>query len=428
MGLQAYRSILALREVRRVLLLSLVVRIPMWAGNVILTLHVVSHLGRSYGAAGLLAAALTTALAISAPWRGRRLDRVGLRAAVGPSLVVLAVCWSIAPFVGYWPLLGLASLAGLFVVPSFSIVRQALLHSVGVESRKTVLSIDSVVIEVSFMAGPALGVLLASYWNTPWALFSCEFASIAGGLVLWFANPPLRRSDVASEVECDAAPTQDGPTWDGPTWDGPALEDAVRQAGPPRAWATPEILAVLLMSAAATLVLTGTDVGIVAALRHLHHQSSIGWVLAVWGFGSAVGGLVYGAMHRSVPVAVLLALLAATTIPVVLAREQIMMAVLLLVAGFFCAPTITASLDAISRLVPEGALGEAFGWHGSAMTIGSAAGAPIAGEAIDHVGWQGAFLLTAIVGLAAAGAGAWLGRAREGRPVAQASVRDKVAT
>ena len=47
--------VLALRDVRRALLLGLAMRIPMWAGGVVLTLHVVTHLHRSYGAAGLLA-------------------------------------------------------------------------------------------------------------------------------------------------------------------------------------------------------------------------------------------------------------------------------------------------------------------------------------------------------------------------------------
>jgi len=129
-GLQAYRTVLGLRDVRNVLLLGLVVRVPLWAANVVLVLHVVSHLGRSYGAAGLLTAVATVALAVSGPWRGRRLDQVGLRRALTPSLVVLAACWSVAPFVGYWPLLALAGVAGLFVVPSFSIVRQALIHAV----------------------------------------------------------------------------------------------------------------------------------------------------------------------------------------------------------------------------------------------------------------------------------------------------------
>src|SRR6478735_3971823 len=191
MGMTAYRSIFALRDVRRVLLLSVIVRIPMWAANVVLTLHVVTHLHRSYGAAGLLVGIETIALAISAPWRGRRLDHVGLRKAVAPSLVVLTVCWSIAPFVSYWPLLAFAAIGGLFVIPSFSIVRQALMHAVPDELRKSALSIDSVVIEISFMIGPVLGVLLATTWSTAWALFACELTSVLGGIVLWLMNPAI---------------------------------------------------------------------------------------------------------------------------------------------------------------------------------------------------------------------------------------------
>ncbi len=386
MSVDAYRSVLNQRDVRRVLALSLVIRIPMWAANVLLTLHVVTHLDRSYGAAGFLVGAATVALAISAPWRGRRLDRVGLRAAVAPSLVVLAACWSIAPFVGYWPLLVLASAAGLFVVPSFSIVRQALIHAVDDSQRRSALAIDSVMVEVSFMIGPALGVLLATYTPTSWALFACEFCSIAGSVLLWIANPALR----ADRADDPGAPSIGV-----------------------RSWLTPRVVAVLAMSAAATVVLTGTDVGVVAALRDMHHQSWIGWELGVWGLGSAIGGFVYGALHRSVPVAVLLGLLAGTTLPVIVARDAVVFAVLLFVAGVFCAPTITATVDTLSQVVPERVRGEALGWHGSAMTAGSAAGAPVAGVAIDHTGWHGGFVLPSLFGLAVAVAGLIALRARD---------------
>jgi MFS family permease len=382
-GVQGYRRVLALAEVRRVLVLSLVMRIPMWAANVILTLHVVSHLHRSYAAAGLLTGLATVALAISGPWRGRRLDRVGLRRTVAPSLVVLAACWSVAPFVSYPYLLLLAPLGGLFVVPSFSIVRQALIHAVPETQRRTVLSIDSVFVEISFMIGPVIGVLLATYADTAWALFACEFASIGGGVVLWLVNIPLRSDESKSETPAtDAAPERRTPDW-----------------------LTPQVVAVLLAVAAATLVLTGSDVGIVAALRHMGHQSWIGWVLAVWGLGSAVGGVVYGAMRRTIPLFVLLALLSVTTIPVALARDPLVVSVLLFVTGVFCAPTITASVDALSRAVPERVRGEVLGWHGAALTAGSAAGAPIAGVAVDAFGWRGGFLLPGALGLLAAAGG-----------------------
>lgn len=378
--MQAYRSVLAIRDVRRVLLLILAVRIPMWAGNVVLTLHVVTHLHRSYAAAGLVDGLFTVAASISNPWRGRNLDRRGLRRTVAPCLVVGAVCWSIAPFVGYWPLLALASLAGLFMVPSFSIVRQALMHAAPDEQRRTALSVDSVMTEVTFMIGPPIGVLLATSWSTSWTLFSCEFVAVLGCGVLWLANPALRAPHDDSEPQ--------------------------RPKVGVRTWFTGEVVAVLVMSAAAILVLSGTGVAIVAALRSLHHAAWIGWELAIWGLGSGVGGLAYGALHRSLPVVGLLALLGGSTVPVGLAPGPLSLAVLLFVTGFFCAPTITAAVEALTRAVPEQVRGEALGWHGSAMTAGSAAGAPLAGVAIDSAGWGGGFMVVGLVGVVAAIGGA----------------------
>lgn len=379
MGLQRYRTVLGLRDVRNVLLLGLVVRIPLWAANVVLVLHVVTHLHRSYGAAGLLTAAATVALAISGPWRGRRLDRVGLRKALVPSLVVLGGCWSVAPFVGYWPLLVLASVAGLFVIPSFSIVRQAVIHAVPEAERTSALAIDAVVLEISFMIGPALGVLLATYWATPQALFTCEFASIAGGVLIWLANPALRAADGSD----------------------PAASERKRGRAALH-WVNASVIAVLAACVGATVVLTATDVGVVAALRDMGHQSWIGWELALWGLGSAVGGVVYGALHRPIPAGLLLALLAATTIPVGLATNPLTLAGLLMVAGFFCAPTLTATVDTLSRTVPEKVRGEALGWHGSALTTGGALGAPLGGVAVDRWGWPSGFILPASLSLIAA--------------------------
>src|SRR6478735_3413373 len=139
MDVGQYRHVLAIRDTRNALALGLLIRIPMFAGTVLLTLHVVTALGRSYGAAGLVTAAATVAIAVSGPWRGRLLDRRGLRRVVLPSLVVTAACWSVAPFVGYWPLLGLAALAGLFVVPTFSVIRQAVLSAAPDGDRRTAL-------------------------------------------------------------------------------------------------------------------------------------------------------------------------------------------------------------------------------------------------------------------------------------------------
>jgi MFS family permease len=269
--------------VRRILVLGLLIRIPLWAAGVVLTLHVVGHLDRSYTQAGLVEMVLCIALAVSGPWRGRRLDRIGLRATVTPSLVVLAVTWSIAPWVGYWALLAFVGLAGLFVVPTFSIVRQVLIGAVPEEQRTAVLSLDSVVVEFSFMIGPVIGVLAATYLPTSVALMACQLVAVAGALVLWIDNPPLTHEtpEAASQTRGEAAHEPVG--------------EVVPRHHLLRDWLSPSVVTVLALSVAATVILTGEDLGTVAALRSMDHTTSIGWVLARWGLGSAIGGILYGA-------------------------------------------------------------------------------------------------------------------------------------
>lgn len=375
MRFSTYADLARIPAVRRILVLGLLIRIPMWAANIVLTLHVVQHLDRPYTQAGVVEMVFSLALALSGPWRGRRLDRVGLRAAILPSLVVMTACWVVAPWVGYWLLLVFVGIAGLFMFPVFSIVRQVLIGSVPVHQRTAVLSVDSVVVEFSFMIGPVLGVLAAVYLPTPVALLICQLACVVGGLVLFVANPSLG----VDQGEADAAA-------------GARVRD----------WLTAPVLAVLVVAATAVVILTGEDLGIVAAMREMHHTSSIGWVLAVWGLGSALGGIVYGALHRHPPAGVLLALLAASTVLVAVSEGRLMFVLLLFVSGVFCAPTITATIDDLSRAVPAGVRGEAMGWHGSALTLGGAIGAPLIGAAIDHGGWQGGFELAGALGFASA--------------------------
>ena len=377
MHLGAYRHVIALPAVRSVLLLGFLVRMPMFATGIVLTLHVVTTLGRSYGEAGLVSAAFTLALAVSAPWRGRLLDRHGLRRVVAPSIVATGLVWTTLPFLPYAVLLPACILGGLFVVPTFSILRQALLAAVPEDRRRTALSLDSVFIELSFMIAPAVAVWAAATYDTQWVLLAVAILNLVAASALYVVNPPIT-PEAVREV--------------GATVDAPG----------DKRWVSVGALAVLAAAAATSIVLAGTDVSIVAALRETGDTAAIGWVLSVWGAGSLVGGLVYGAWHRSISVFWLLAGLAASTVPVALAGSLPWLVVLLFLCGVLCAPTITATLDHLARLVPEGSRGEAMGWHGSAMTAGQAIGAPLAGFAIDHAGWGWGFVSVSLVALAIA--------------------------
>jgi MFS family permease len=128
-----------------------------------------------------------------------------------------------------------------------------------------------------------------------------------------------------------------------------------------------------------------------------------------WGVASITGGLLYGAARRPLPPFVLLLGLAVLTIPVGLAPSPAWLMLAILPAGALCAPVLSATAEAVSRLVPERVRGEAMGWHGSSLTVGLAAGAPFAGAAIDRWGpWAGFAAVggcgaaVAVVGLALA--------------------------
>jgi MFS family permease len=376
-ALDPYRRVLAVPAARQAMTLGILLRVPMFAGGVVLTLHVVGSLGRNYGQAGLVSAAATVCIAISGPWRGRLLDRIGLRRVVVPSIVVTAVCWSIAPFVGYWLLLTLAALAGLFVVPTFSIIRQAVLAAVPEPDRRSALSLDAIAVEVSFMIGPLAGVWAATVWPTSWVLFAIGMCDVLAGVALWIADLPL-------------------------TTGAGAGQDRPAERIPRREWFTPAFVAVCAAAATSTVVLLGTELSIIAALRDFDAAGLIGPVLAIWGLGSMVGGFIYGALHRSIPAFLLLGGLSLATLPLALAPSEWPLAALSFVAGIVCAPTVTATIDQLSRVVPERARGEALGWHGSSMTAGSAIGAPLAGVAIDWWGDGGGFVIVAALGFAVA--------------------------
>jgi predicted MFS family arabinose efflux permease len=249
----------------------------------------------------------------------------------------------------------------------------AIVASVPVEQRRTALSLDAVLTEVSFMVGPLVGAWAATAWDTRWVLLLVEACVVAGGVLIWRANPR-----------------------------GASDADMVHQSVARRIWMTPAFLALCGAAMAAVAVLQGTDLGIVAVLRSMGSTSFIGPALAVWGLGSLVGGLVYGAMSTSLPVWVLLGGLAAVTAPASLARDEWTLIGLLFVAGLLCAPAMTAVVEQMSRVVPAAALGEAMGWHSSSITLGEALGAPLAGVAIDRWSPGAGFWSVAIIGFVAA--------------------------
>jgi len=146
MWVDRYRPVWAVPAVRRAVALGFLVRMPMFTIGILVTIHVVTALGRSYTAAGVAAMVSTAAIGLGAPWRGRLLDRYGLRAVVGPAILVQLLVGAAIPFLPYAPLLAALAVSGLFVIPGHALIRQTLITAVPADRRRTALSLDGIVL------------------------------------------------------------------------------------------------------------------------------------------------------------------------------------------------------------------------------------------------------------------------------------------
>jgi MFS family permease len=385
-NLAPFKHVLLLPGVRPLTLLMFFARMPPATTGVILTLHVAVTLDQGYAAAGLVGAAGTIGMGLGAPLMGRMIDERGLRAMLAVGVTASAAFWLTAPLMGYWVLLISSFGVGLLGVPMMSIGRQVITALVPENRRRVALSVDSISVELSFMGGPALGVLVATKFSTNAALIAIGVAILAAGALLYWANPPMVHED---EIV-------DGPK--------PKIIE----------WLRGRIVGVFAVCVGATVCLAGMEVSAIASLEHAGKQSWLGAAFFAMCAASIVGGLVYGGVKRTPSVLVLLVLMAILEIPVGLGDGSVLLLCLLLVPmNLMCAPLIAASGEHISRLAPATARGLALGLQGSAFTVGHAIGAPLAGVAIDHGGAGLGFVAAGVAGLVVAGVAGLLARQRQ---------------
>ncbi|MCU1540980.1 MAG: transporter [Arthrobacter sp.] len=420
MNFALYRQLLAIRPIRRLLLVGMIARIPHSAAGVLLTLHIVLTLGQGYAAAGAAAAVMTMGIALGAPWRGRRVDTVGLRRALIPSVIAETVIWSIVPHVSYELLLPLVFVGGLLTLPIFSVVRQSLGVLATGEQRRTAFALDAISTELVFMIGPAAGALVATAGFSVLGLTVIGIATSVSGLFLMWFNPPTRSAGPVLESDTAFEEGQQEAAEAAVVAAAPAhLQEAAAEFAPLAAaerrrqarsglrhrvrhnfaWFSAAVAAVFAVAAGAGMVLSGSDVGIVAALESGGREAEIGLVFLFWCGASVVGGLIYGAMHRPISPILLLLGMSALTVPMAFAQDTWTLSLLSLLPGLLCAPVLSAASEKVAELVDERRRGEAMGWYGSALTGGVALGAPLAGVFIDGVGPSTGFVAVGVGGV-----------------------------
>jgi len=376
-GLRAYRAVLAVPSLRKLMPVAFFVRIPATATAITLTLHVVLQMGLGYAAAGLVVAASTVGMGVGAPLMGRLVDRRDLRTMLALTLVTAGVFWAFAPGLGYPVLLGAAFVGGLLATPVHAVIRQSVGVLAPLELRHTAYAVDAILVDLSYIVGPALGATLAIGLPGPWPMWIVGGLWVAAGAALWLLDPAVRHEAGGAAVG------------------GLGLG----------------LVAALVATFASVYLLIGTELVMVASLQSSGQAAMIPVVNTVWCVASIAGGFAYGALRRPLPLAVLVAGLGAATLPIAFAGSWWTLALLMVPAGLLCAPSIAAGAGVVSALAPDHARGFVIGLHTSSLTAGGAAASAFTGLLIDRWSVGTAVLVVGALGILAALASWALARA-----------------
>ena len=367
--MSSYSSLLKTRGVARIIAAQLTARFPFGMLSLAFLLHI-EKVHDSYGAAGLVLAALSVGQAIAGPLTSRLMGVWGMRQVITLTMIICAVAISA---IALLPLtipaaMGVALVAGLTMPPIQPAVRTIYPKMVNSKQLTPLFSLDASAQEIIWVVGPVITTFVSTQVGTVWGILLAVVFLVGGGT--WFiASPELGRVRIPrSRRKLGAVLTK-----------------------PPVLLAT--IVGFLLVAACAAI-----EAGVVATFGHDGLEAGI--VLAIFAVGSLVGGLSLGhvpigpwALARRMFVVFVGTALAAVSLNIW------WLAVTLFVAGIGIAPALAVMFSIVSASVRFSDTAEAYGWVGTGQLIGAAVGSAFAGFLIDGQGAAGAFYVAGVLGL-----------------------------
>lgn len=380
---RSFRSVLVLPHAPAVAASSLIARLP--KGMVPLATVILLHQATgSYALAGLTAALVAAGDAASTPLQGRLIDRVGRGWVLIPTAAVhvAAVAALLLLARAHGPVAALAAsaaVAGVGMPPVSGSIKAVWPQLAGAGRVADAYTIESLLQQVVFLAGPLLVALLAGTIG-PAAALACSAAMVLAGNI-WFtrATAGLARRAVGRPRSSTAWWGRDAQVLVGCT----LLQGLIFGALPVglaavTAAAGLAYLAGVLQAATTVGGLTGTFGLAVTASRHGYVRVTIAFAVAL------------------VPAAVLAT---APSAPVLAA-----VGVSLAAAGLFVTPIAAVSYVLMERAANPAHRTEAFTWLSTGLAVGTAAGSGLAGLLAGRAGPAAALA----IGPAAAGLSALL--------------------
>lgn len=346
-----------------------------------------SELRGSYGLAGALAAVFALSYAVITPVVSRAVDRYGqhrvLPVASGISASAIAamlVCVRLET--PDWVLFVWAVPAG--VMPTIGAMVRARWTELyrGTPLLRTAFAFEAVVDEMCFIAGPVVSVGLCV------AVFP-EAGPLAGLILLVVGTLALAG---LRGTEPPVHPRAVGRTRS-------ALRDRAM-------W----ILVTIMVSLGT--IFGVIDVGAIAFTREHAAPAAATLVLALFAGGSAVAGLIFGAMRLAAPLRqqLTIAVLAVAVLmwPLLAVDGIAGLAIAYAVAGLTIAPTMIVATALVEQIVPASKLTEGITWIVTGLGVGVAVGSALAGRMIDLYGTTAGFGVAAVAATLASMVTPWL--------------------
>ncbi|MFF2054091.1 MFS transporter [Leifsonia sp. NPDC058194] len=368
--MSSYSSLLKTPGVARIIAAQLTARFPFGMLSLAFLLHI-ERVHHSYGAAGLVLAAMSIGQAIAGPMTSRLMGVLGMRVVLWTTLAFCAAAVAVIGLI-VMPIpvtMAVAFFAGLSMPPIQPAVRTIYPKMVNSRQLTPLFSLDASAQEIIWIAGPVAITFVSTQIGTVEGILMSVAIMLLGGF--WFISSPE-----VGRVRIPRSKRRFG----------------VVLTRPPVLLAT--VVGFLLIGSCAAV-----EAGVVATFDEGSPLSGI--VLAIWSVGSLVGGLAFG----HVPIGPWATARRMLLVFVGVALSSFMLwspwalSATLLIAGVGIAPALAVLFAIVSASVKFSDTAEAYGWVGTGQLIGAALGSALAGFLIDGFGANGAFWAAALFAL-----------------------------
>ncbi|ARF52882.1 MFS transporter [Streptomyces gilvosporeus] len=348
----------------------------------------------SYAVAGTVMALFGLTSVFLSPTRAGLVDRYGPRRVLLPMAAAYALLLTGLAFATSWPgtsgiLLGVLAVPAGACTPPLGPVMRTLWSGLVPERRllQRAYSLDTVAEELLFVTGPLLVGMLARV-AAPWAGLAVSAALVLTGSLALISSPAVRGWVGRQKAPAGPAPSE-------------GLVDGVESAPLRRRLLQggPGLRQAIAVSAAVGMCLGAFDLLVIAFADEQQEPEAVAWVLAALSGGSAIGGLVYGAVSwrasSRLRLAVVAAALGLTLAATGLSPHPYVLIAWAALGGLFVAPAITTAYLIADECASPATRTTAGAWVNTAFNAGSAGATAATGLAVGRLPLPVCFALAA---------------------------------